>query len=733
MFARVSTNDFAVMPTIVGCDRVPFEPSLTVQSSTPVLQASRPMGLDVDVHVPQEGLLDGKSLAQADPKNISVTLPEGVALNAAAGNGLEACSEGQVGFQGPRELDGFTEPGFRMLSFSGSLPEPLEPGVNFCATAAKVGVATVKTPLLAKPLQGGVYIASQEANPFGSLLAIYVVVEEPVAGVLVKLAGQIHLSPSGQITTVFEDSPQAPFEDAELRFFGEERAALSSPAHCGTYTTTSSFVPWSAEPADETAVTEHPSSSVLKVSQGPGGSACPGAALPFAPSTTGGTSGLQAGAFSPFTLSISREPGSQTLQAASVTTPPGLSGILTGVELCNEEHANQGLCGPGSLIGESTVSVGVGGTPLTVKGGKVYLTGPYQGAPFGLSITSPAKAGPYDLEDTKANHPPCDCVVVRATVSVNPSTAALTVATDRSGAYQIPQSLENIPLQLQHVNVTINRPGFMFNPTNCTSNTLNIATSVFGGEGATSTSSIPFGVANCATLKFAPTVAVSTAGHASKRDGASLKFKITYPKGSLGSEAWFAGTKFDIPKQLPSRLETIQQACRSTTFETNRAACPKHSIIGTAVVHTQVLPVPLEGPVYFVSYGSAKFPDVIIVLKGYGVTIELQGETFIDHKTGVTSATFHALPDVPFETIEVTLPTGEYSEFGANLPHESYDYCGQKLVMPTALTAANGLETHQTTPITITGCVKHKTKKKKAKNSRHTHTHAATSKKSSHQ
>jgi hypothetical protein len=728
-WAKVSTNDFAVMPAMVGCDRVPFEPSVSVVSPTPVVRASQPLGLDVDVHVPQEGLLDGKSLVQAAPRDISVTLPEGVVLNPAAGDGLQACSEALVGYQGRREFDPVSEPGFQGLAFSGSFPEPLEPGVNACATAAKIGVATIKTPLLSKPLVGGVYIASQEANPFGSLLAMYIVAEEPVEGVLVKLAGQVHLSASGQITTVFEDNPQTPFEDAELRFFGEERAALTAPAHCGTYTTTSSFVPWSAEPADEAAVTAHPSSSALTVSQAADGGACPAGSLPFAPQATGGVAGVQAGGFTPFSMSISREPGSQYLQAVRVTTPPGLSGILTGVELCSEANANAGECGPGSLIGEATVSVGAGSSPLTVGGGKVYLTGPYAGAPFGLSITSPAKAGPYDLADTKANHPPCDCVVVRASVSVSPSTAALTVATNPSGPYAIPQSLENIPLQIQHVNVTINRPGFMFNPTDCSKGALSISTDVFGSEGASSLGSIPLQPVNCANLKFAPKVAVSAGGHASKHDGASLAFKISYPKGSLGSEAWFAQTKFDIPKQLPSRLETIQQACRSTTFETDRAACPKHSIIGSAIVHTQVLPVPLEGPVYFVSYGSEKFPDVVLVLKGYGVTIELQGNTFIDHKTGVTSATFRSLPDVPFETVEVSLPTGEYSEFGSNLPHESYDFCGRKLTMPTMFTAANGAEIHQNTPITITGC---KTKKKKPKAKKTSHTKPATSQKGGH-
>jgi hypothetical protein len=235
-------------------------------------------------------------------------------------------------------------------------------------------------------------------------------------------------------------------------------------------------------------------------------------------------------------------------------------------------------------------------------------------------------------------------------------------------------------------------------------------------EGASSLLSTPFQVANCANLKFQPKVAVSTGGRSSKKDGASLKFKITYPKGAMGSESWFAGAKFVIPKQLPAELKTIQQACLAATFESDRAACPKHSVIGRAVVHTPLLPEPLQGPVYFVSYGGAKFPDAVIVLSGYGITIELHGETYIH--AGVTSATFRNTPDVPFESFEVNLPTGEYSEFGTNLGLGKYDFCGHKLTVPTTLNAQNGLEIRQETPVAITGCPKAKAHKKAKKKTR---------------
>jgi hypothetical protein len=704
------------MPAVDGCNRLPFTPSIRVTPDSE--EGSRPTGLKVDVHVPQEESVNGEGLAEADPRDITVALPQGVAINPAGGDGLQACSEGLVGFKDSEELS--SQPGTQTDTFTPTLPgsvdaladgesEPLQPGINFCADASKIATATIKTPILPNPIEGAVYLAQQESNPFGSLVAMYIVAEDPVSGVLVKLAGQVHLTESGQIVTTFENSPQAPFEDAELHFFGGERAPLASPAHCGTYTASASFTPWTAEPG----AAPLPSSSSFKVTSGPNGQPCPGSSLPFAPTLTAGSTSIQAGGFTPFTTTMSREDGQQSLSSIELKMPEGLSGLLAGVELCPEPKANQGLCGPNSLIGETTVSVGLGGDPFTVTGGKVYITGPYKGAPFGLSIVNPAKAGPYDLAHTQANHPPCDCVLVRAKIQVNPITAALTVTSDSEGPYKIPTILEGIPLQIKHVNVTINRPGFTFNPTNC--NKLEIAGNLLSAEGASQALSVPFQATNCAILKFTPKIAVATAAQASKNNGASLKFTIGYPAGAIGSQSWFQEAKFDLPKQLPARLTTLQKACLSTVFEANRANCPKGSKIGTAIVHTPVLPVPLTGPVYFVSYGGAKFPEAVLVLEGYGITIDLHGETFIS-KQGITSATFRNTPDVPFQNIEVTIPTGPNSEFSANLPpKDHYNFCGQKLQMPTLFKAQNGQEIHQTTPITITGC--HKPKKP----TKHTH------------
>jgi len=702
---RYELQDVSGKPlTLDGCDKLSFEPSIKV---TPDGTAgSTPTGLKVDVHVPQEEVLVPNGDAEADVKNITVALPEGLSVDTSGADGLDACSEAQIGYLPPPASTPPSE-----LHFTSTLTEP------FCPTASKIATVKIKTPLLPNPLEGAVYLATQEANLFGSLLAMYIVAEDPVSGVLVKLPGKIGLcevpgqviagmacKTPGQVITTVEDNPQLPFEDAELHFFGGERAPLTTPARCGTYETEASFTPWSGnEPV--------PSSSAFKITSGPHETPCPGASLPFNPSLTAGTTSNSAAGFSPFTMTMSREDGNQPLQGVKLTMPPGLLGTLSNVTLCAEAQANAGTCGPESLIGETTVSVGVGGQPYTVTGGKVYITGPYHGAPYGVSIVNPAKAGPFDLEHTAQHSPPCDCLIVRAKIEVNPLTTALTV-TANSGAEEdaIPTILEGIPLQIKHVNVTINRGGFIFNPTDC--DKLTIGGSLTSAEGASSSLEVPFQVTNCAALAFKPTFAASTAAHNSRAAGASLKTTVTYPSTPQGTEANIAKVKVSLPAKLPARLSTLQKACPEKTFAENPASCPAAARVGEATTRTPVLPNSLSGPAFFVSHGEAKYPELVVVLQGDNVTIDLHGETAISKK-GVLTSTFNAVPDAPFSSFELTLPEGPYSALTAN----AVNLCkgGGSLTMPTELTSQDGVLIKQNTKLKVTGCPKkgkHKSKKK---------------------
>ena len=707
---------------IDGCNQLNFEPSLTL---TPDGHAgSTPTGLTVGVHVPQEGSVNPNGLAESAVKDTSVTLPVGVALDPSGADGLMACGLGEIGLSSPAEQS--------------------------CPDAAKVGTVEIETPLLPNKLEGFAYLAAQEQNPFGSLIGLYIVAKDPVSGVLVKLAGEVTpckqtgeilagvtCQAAGQLVSTFKETPELPFENLRLHFFGGSRGPLGTPAQCGSYSAGASIAPWSGNPASQLESPPFVITSGPKTLAYPNGSPCPGSSLPFGPELVTGSLNLQAGAFTPFTMTMSREDGQQQLDAVQLHMPPGLSGLLAGVELCPEPQASEGLCGPNSLIGETTVSVGLGNTPYTVKGGKVYITGPYEGAPFGLSIVNPAKAGPFDLEKTKTNHPACDCLVVRARIEVDPATAALTVTSDTTGPHAIPTILEGIPLQIKHVNVTINRPGFTFNPTSCEK--MAITGSLTSDQGATSTLSVPFQVTNCATLGFKPSFNVSTSGKTSRQLGASLHVKLTYPKAPFGSQANIKSVKVDLPKQLPSNLPTLNRACLVATFNQNPAACPSASRVGFAKAITPLIPVPLEGPAYFVSYGGAKFPELIVVLQGYGVTIDLHGETFIN-KEGITSSTFHTVPDAPVGSFELTLPEGQYPALHANtnlcaitktilvkhkvkvrskgrthtITRKERKTVTGSLVMPTAFTAQNGMVIHQNTPITVTGCARHKAEKAKA-------------------
>ncbi len=659
-----------------GCNQLPFSPSIKV---TPDGEAgSTPTGLTVDEHVPQEVSLNPTGLAESDVKGLTVTLPEGLALNPSAADGLMACSMEGIALTSP------------------------EAGV--CPEASKVATVKIRTPLLANPLEGAAYLATQDTNPFGSLVALYIEAYDPVSGIRAKATGEVQENPvTGQLYSVFDENPvlkndpafasdeaaqflpQTPFEDVELHFFGGDRAPLATPALCGAYTTTGTFTPWSGNTTTE-------SSSTFNIISGPNGSPCRDP-LPFSPTLTTGTSSIQAGGFTPFVMTMGREDGEQALQGVTLHMPLGLSGTLSTVKLCGEEQADAGTCGPESLIGETIVSVGVGGDPYTVKGGRVYITGPYRGAPFGLSIVNPAKAGPFDLGQ----------VIVRARIDVNEETAALTVTTDNEGPYKIPTLIDGIPLQIKHVFVDVNRPGFTFNATNCSP--LAVTGTLTSTEGATSALQVPYQVTNCAVLAFKPKLEASTSGKTSRANGASFHVKLGYPAGPY--DANIAKVKVELPKALPSRLTTLQKACTAAVFNANPAACPPASIVGQATATTPELPVPLSGPAYFVSHGGESFPSLVIVLQGYGVTVHLVGSTFIN-KAGITSSTFKTVPDAPVGTFELTLPQGQYSALAAN-----GNLCKQKLAMPTEFVGQNGALIKTSTKIAVTGCAKHKAKKAK--------------------
>ena len=492
---------------------------------------------------------------------------------------------------------------------------------------------------------------------------------------------------------------------------------------CGTFTTTTDIVPWSTPGTPDAT----PSSS-FNVSTGPNGAPCVNIPQerPFSPGFLAGNERTGAGGYSPFMVHLTRNDGEQELKSIALTMPNGFVAKLAGIPYCSDaaiaaaatrtgaEEAASPSCPTASQVGTLTTGAGPGNDPYFVSG-KAYLAGPYNGGSLSVVFITPALAGPFDLGN----------VVVRAGVYINPETAQVTVKTD-----QIPQLLDGVPLQIRRIDAKIDRGGFVQNPTNCTP--MSLTGTIAGGstgETLANVSSV-FQASGCRSLKFAPKFSFSTVGRASKADGASLTTKVIYPYAGEGAVN-LARVKVELPKQLPSRLTTLQQACTAGQFAKNPAGCPAGSFVGHATVQTPVLPVPLTGPAIFVSHGGEAFPSLTMVLQGDDITVDLVGTTFIS-KSGITSTTFKTVPDVPFTTFELTLPQGKYSALGTNLPAKAkYNLCKQKLTMPTELLAQNGATIHQNAKLTITGCPKPKTTAKKTRrhkgrgSSKHGGTHRA--------
>ena len=652
---EVSPTRLASVGPFTGCASLKFAPTISVAPEQ--TQATTPTGYEADLKVPQTEGAEG--LATADLKDAVVHMPAGVVLSPSAATGLEACSEAEVGLH--------TE-------------QPVQ-----CPNGAKLATVSVITPALTGELQGSLYLGGPPSGPItGPPFTVYLTFEGH--GVLVKIRGTVTPNPAtGQIVTTFDENPELPFSELKLHLNGGSRATLANPSACGSYSAEADLTPWSTPFTPDATPTSAPFTIT-------------GCGAPrFDPAFEAGTTSNQAGGYSPLSVTFSREDGEEDLGGISVTTPPGLSGNLSGIPLCGEPQAAEGTCPEASQIGEVTAGAGPGPEPVFIKGGKVFVTGPYDGAPFGLSIDVSEHAGPLDLGSG-----PCDCEVVRATVSVNPQTAQLTVTNG-----SLPTGKYGIPFQVKKINVVINRPDFVFNPTSC--NPMSVTGTLASTQGMRVQVASHFQVTNCAALAFKPQFKVSTSGKTSKSGGASLTATLTYPKAVFGSQANIAQVKVDLPKALPSRLTTLQKACTAAQFEKDPAGCPAASIVGYAKAVTPILPVPLEGPAYFVSHGGEAFPSLIVVLQGYGVTVDLVGTTFIS-KAGITSSTFKTVPDVPVGSFQLVLPQGKYSALAAN---GNLCKSASKLLMPTKFVAQDGAVLEQETKISVTNCPKAKKAKVK--------------------
>jgi hypothetical protein len=593
-----------------GCERVPFEATMTAQPTTS--QAESPTGLDVDLELPQTELAEG--LRSSDLRGAVVTLPDGMTINPASAGGLASCTAAEIGL--------------------GSDAAPS------CPAGSRVGSLAVKTPLLAEELSGSVFVAQQGKNKFGSLLALYLAIENPARGVLVKLAGKVELDPAtGRLVTSFEDTPQLPVSSLHLSFDGGPRAPLMTPSACGTYSTSGRFSPWSGGAPVVTT-------DSFRIVSGPEGGACPSGG--FGPSLEAGTANPAAGSFSPLELRISRADGSQRLGSVAVRLPRGLLAKLAGVPYCPDATlaaipSAEGTgaaelatpaCPAASRVGSVAVAAGAGPSPFWAKTGSAYLAGPYKGAPLSLAIVTPAVAGPFDLGN----------VVVRAALRVNPETAQVTAESD-----PLPTILHGVPLDLRDLRVTLDRSGFVVNPTSCAAQRFEAW--IGSTAGAQATPSAPYAAASCAGLGFGPKLALRLKGGTRRGAFPALTATLTAPPG----QANIGRASVALPRSEFLEQAHIGTVCTRVQFAAGQ--CPPRSVYGWARAVSPLLADPLEGPVYLRS-SSHELPDLVAALSGQ-IDVDLDGR--IDSVHGGIRTTFEAVPDAPVSKFVLKLKGGKKS------------------------------------------------------------------------
>ena len=616
-----STLD-ATTPAQVGCNQLEFTPTLQVRPTTNVADA--PSGLEFGLHLPQNE--DPEGLAEAQLKNLTAVLPEGFTVNAASADGLGACSPQQIGMTTP----------------VGQVPAKFNAEHAQCPDSSKLGSVSVYAPAVGRTLPGLVYLATPHENPFGSLVAIYLAIDDPQTGIIVKVPVEVLPDPkTGQLTTVVKESAPLPFEDLKVELDQGPHAVMQTPISCGTFTTSSDLTPWSAPEGQDA----HPSDS-FEVVKGAGGGNCVSseATAPAAPNFEAGTLEPKAGAYSPLVFKLSRKPGGQQLTGIDATLPKGLLARLSYSTYCPESalaaaaaktgHAEetQASCPGSSEIGTVDIGVGAGPAPMHIKG-KVYLTGPYKGAPLGLAVITPAVAGPFDL----------GTIVTRVALQVDPETAQVKAVSD-----PIPHILQGLPVDLRQLTLSISRPNYIINPTSCDPMSLTGSVSLLTGQ--TAEVSNPFQVGGCANLSFKPKLALRLKGGTTRTAHPALTATLSFPKPGGAN---VASASVALPHSEFLDQSHIGTICTRVQFAAQQ--CPARSVYGTARAVSPLLAQPLEGPVYLRS-SSHELPDLVAALRGQ-FEIDLVGR--IDSKNGGIRTTFESVPDAPVSQFTLKMQGGK--------------------------------------------------------------------------
>lgn len=635
---------------LTGCDLPPFDPSIEVDATS--REAGAPTGLEFRVAFPQQGLSDPESIAESDMKSLRIELPDEMSVNPSMATGLQACAADrvQIGTQAPAT----------------------------CPDASKLGTAELRSPMLAGPVAGSIYLAAPKAAPV-SAVPVYVVAEGE--GVVVKLSADLRLNENGGAPeAVIADAPQVPLKLLRLRFFGGERALFLNPTRCGAASFVAHFEPWSGLPAVDSTATS-------PIDAGLGGGPCPLAGhRAFAPTVKGGSTDARAGRPSPFSMAIARPFGNQQIKSFDVALPAGLAASLGDIPLCpdaaiaaaesdgraGEEELGSPSCPATSRVGALRMALGAGERPLSLDTGQVYLAGQYNGAPFSLVAIAPELAGSLDF----------GTLVLRMPLELDKRDGRVRIRAT------VPGTERGLRLDVRTISLTIDRPGFMLNPTSCKK--MALEASFVGDEGGRATASAPFQLRSCGALPFKPSLRVTaTGGRPSTHHGANpgLVATISMP----GRDANLRRAMLVMPAAQQLDPAHLTHVCTRRQLA-SRQGCPQSTAYGRASLRTPILDAPLRGPV-FLRASKHRFPDVLAKLSG-PVELELTGRMTFAH--GRVQMLFDQIPDVPLSRFTLRMAGGKRGVLVNNR-----DLCGPRPFARAALSAHSGRSKTLSAPLAV--------------------------------
>ena len=632
----------ATYPPSTGCELETFNPVLNMSLTS--TEADSPAGLDVTLKAPQ---FESHAASPSEIRSTTIALPESLSINPDAADGQRACTDAQANFGSD--------------------------GPAHCPDNAKIGNFDVETPALTGPLTGAIFFGEPRPNDQYRLFLI-----SDGFGIHSKLVGSVLPDPqTGRLTMTLRDLPQVPFEALNVHLFASDRGLVATPTQCRVYNVDSVFVPWNASLAPQ-----H-SAPILSIDSGPSGSSCPGPIRPFHPNLVAGASNPVAGAFSSFTLRLDRNDGDQFLGDLNFRMPPGFTGRLRGITYCPDAAIEQAAndlgrtelatpsCPASSQIGTTNVAAGPGTHPFHAVG-RMYLAGPFKGAPLSLAAVTPALAGPYDY----------GTVVVRVALHVDTSTAQVTAVSDT-----VPRIIGGVPIRMRSIQVNIDKPNFTINPTNCSP--FSIDSQGIGDQGTVADFSSYFHAVNCAALHFKPAMTLRQLG-GRKATGRSKDPALQFDLRTRPGDANIKSLTVTLPKAFAIDQRHLGNICSKAQLAAEH--CAGRQPIGTATTVTPLLDQPLKGPAYAVS-GFGKLPHVVFILGGQ-VTIMPEAES--SSVKGRLTTTVPVVPDAPIGHFRLNLLGGKQGYLT-----NTRDLCSHQPISRVSFVGQNGSTYDQRLPMKV--------------------------------